>query len=578
MHADDPVQWKTWGGDIVEKARQSGRLLFVSIGYFSCHWCHVMHGESYTDAGIAELLNDHFIPVKVDRELQPALDTELVHFVQLTRGYAGWPLNVLITPDGHPLLGFTYLPRQDFERLLRRVAERWSQDSEGLRQLAREAAAAIAATRPPPNEQPLTPAGVTHYNNAFVAQAMEAADPIAGGFGRDTKFAFAPQLRFLLELEARQDSKRLEEFLELTFTQMHRQGLRDQLGGGFFRYTTDREWQIPHFEKMLYDNALLAELYLDAAERYHQPVFAEVGRDTLDFMLRELRSPDGGFFSSLSAVDASGVEGGYYLWSTSQLRELLSPREMEIARLAWRLSGTPALEQGYLPVQAHSADQIATRLGVAIEEVHTGLESSRNKLLRARAGRRVPVDSKILASWNGLALSALTAAAGLEGGERYALAARALRDYLVTELWDGTELVRARGARGSIGTVSLEDYAFVARGLLAWAGFTDKPEDYAVAGAIVEQAWRRFYSTSGWQVSERAFLAADPREPVLSDTVLPSPSAVLVETTIRLSKRVPAPDVLGQDIRRALSAQSAGLAATPFDYPTQLALASRHLR
>ncbi len=578
MHAEDPVHWKVWKPEVMKQARQSGRLVFVSVGYFSCHWCHVMHGESYKDRGIAKLLNADFIPVKVDRELHPALDAELTHFVQLTRGYAGWPLNVLITPDGHPLVGFTYLPRQNFARLLRSLAERWRVDSDRLEELADKAAATIEATRPPPSSEPLTYALAARYTRSFMTQAMGAADTESGGFGQDSKFPYAPQLAFMLELETQFENEEIGDFLRLTLENMHRQGLRDQLGGGFFRYTTDPKWQIPHFEKMLYDNALLAELFIRVAQHYGEPVFEDVARDTLDFLLRELRSPEGGFYSSLSAVDAAGVEGGYYLWSEPTLRELLSPQEMDIAALAWRLSGKPALEHGYLPVQAHSVEQVATQLDISAQEVEVALDSARLKLLEARAQRQLPVDSKVLASWNGLVLRALSAAAKLDDGERYAVAANALRNYIVSHLWDGSELVRARSDNGPIGTVTLEDYAFVSSGLLSWAEFREDAEDYALVAAMVEQAWLRFHSTAGWRVSEQVMLASEPREPVLADTIMPSPSAVLIDTTLRLNRRIRSPALQRFDTREALSAKSSALTSTPFSYPSQLALANRYLR
>ena len=312
LHANDPVHWREWSPALVAEAGTANRLIFVSVGYFACHWCHVMQRESFSNPDAAALLNAHFLSVKVDRELDPALDAQLIRFVQATLGHAGWPLNVVLTPGGVPLFGFTYLPVGDFTRLMEQVARRWAADPEPLAAAARGVSDMLESASRARPAAAMDAAGVRALSDAFTQQASETADGLAGGFGQQQKFPSAPQLALLLESQRREPVEALEEFLRLTFGAMASLGLRDQIGGGFFRYVVDPGWQVPHFEKMLYDNALLAELYFDAADVLDEPAFEAIATDTVEFMVRELASAGGGFFSSLSAVDADG-RGGWLL-------------------------------------------------------------------------------------------------------------------------------------------------------------------------------------------------------------------------------------------------------------------------
>ena len=321
--------------------------------------------------------------------------------------------------------------------------------------------------------------GVRALGDAFTQQASEAADGLAGGFGGQQKFPSAPQLALLLDAQRREPADELGEFLRLTFGAMASLGLRDQIGGGFFRYVTDPGWQVPHFEKMLYDNALLAELYFDAADVLGGPAFERVAMDTVRFMVRELGSPLGGFHSSLSAVDAAGVEGGYYLFAAEELDRLLDDRERNAAGIAWGLDGASPIGHGYLPVQAaESGAEVARAAGVSVEEAAARLDSARHKLLEARSRRELPRDEKRLAGWNGLALSALVRASLRPGGARFEAPARGVVRFLAGELWDGTTLVRTRFGEGAgkgadegsgegadarpATPATLQDYAYVA--------------------------------------------------------------------------------------------------------------------
>jgi len=260
MHGNDPVKWQQWNSDTVARARKENKLLFVSIGYFACHWCHVMQKESYQATDIAKVLNSEFIPVKVDRELNPALDARMIEFVNRTRGYSGWPLNVFITPEGYPLFGLVYLPHDDFKALVEKLATYWQQDSAGL-----IADAKLAASELAPADIDFTKTNLTDRvdlaGEQFVKRTLIEADQFMGGFGEQSKFPSVPRLDALLRQYKKNPDEKLGKFLKTTLNSMQKYGLNDSLGGGFFRYTVDPQWRVPHFEKMLYDNALLASLY-----------------------------------------------------------------------------------------------------------------------------------------------------------------------------------------------------------------------------------------------------------------------------------------------------------------------------
>lgn len=537
MHGADPVQWQEWGPRALELARARNKLLFVSSGYFACHWCHVMQQESYSDRSIAALLNEHFIPVKVDRELQPALDAYLIDFVQNTHGRAGWPLNVFITPEGYPLIGLTYAPPDIFRRLLVRLSGAWQTDPDELAAMARTTAAELAGTRP--RETVEVPERMTPLLERLRAQALRVGDELQGGFGRQNRFPMAPQLAVLLELQALRPDRKLADFLVLTLEQMATRGLHDLLAGGFFRYTVDPDWQTPHFEKMLYNQALHVPLYLRAAAVLNRPDFKQVARETLDFTLREMAAPGGGFIASLSAVDERGVEGGSYLWSREQLERLLDGPERRLAALAWGMRGPQNIPGGYLPMESGPLADAAREAGLEPEAARDMLGRIRAKLMLARASRSPPRDSKPVAAWNGLMLSALVAGARAFG-DPYRAAAGRLRGFLVERLWDGKELHRSLGKiggdQGWIGNPALDDYAFVARGLADWAALGGRTPDRALALRLVRMAWERFYA-GGWRRTQDSLIPGIPAEPALPDGPLPSPAAVLIGLTLELAAK-----------------------------------------
>lgn len=568
MHATDPVHWQPWSREVMARARREGKPVFLSIGYFSCRWCHVMQHESFQDPEIARLLNRDFIPVVVDRELNPALDARMIAFVERTRGHAGWPLNVFVTPGGYPLIGTVYLPPARFKEFLLKLNRTWREDRAGLEALAREAARSMP--QPEVSPGPHLPAGwADELRRALVAHALQLGDEMSGGFGQSNKFPMAPQLDALLDALSAKPDPALARLLRLTLDRMASQGLRDHLRGGFFRYATDPDWKVPHFEKMLYSNALLAAVYIKAARVLDEPRYLGVARDTLDFMLRELTTGSGAMIASLSAVDGHGVDGGFYLWGENQLSRLLSPKELAVVRLCWGMHGSPTTPDGYLPVVAASSESASKSLGLAPAQVRHLLRAARDKLLAAQRRRVLPRDTKQLAGWNGLALRTLAQAAALPGGGRYRAAGRRVRDYLIHRLWTGERLLRARGAGGRLGEASLQDYAYVASGLYAWARVSGDERAWGVARKIVARAWRDYHRPQGWVLETAPVLSHGLAEPVIADGSMPSPSATLIQVSLRLGRA----DHDARLLRRARSALNVGhgtLRADAFWFATQV--------
>jgi uncharacterized protein YyaL (SSP411 family) len=377
----------------------------------------------------------------------------------------------------------------------------------------------------------------------LISQALTASDGEQGGFGKQSKFPSSPQLQALLLAYSRTHEVLLKNFLVLTLDHMANGGLRDQLGGGFFRYTTDRNWQEPHFEKMLYDNAQLAILYLQAARILDRPDYSQIGQETLDFILREMSGSEGGMMASLSAVGESMREGEYYLWNRADLEALLTPAEFRALSQSWDMKNAAkkkaaakdakdTKDTNYLPRRSLTALQSA---GGATDPL---LLQARKKLLDARNARSLPHDGKQLAGLNGLVLAALAQGAQLPNGENYRRASQSLRDYLVKTLWDGKQLHRLRISKSGVRAEgTLEDYALTAKGLLAWSQVSRNLEDSRLAGLLVDEAWRRFYNDkTGWRLEQRSLLPIESAVAALPDGTLPSASATLLSTSLDLAK------------------------------------------
>ncbi len=563
MHADDPVAWRLWGPEVLEQARREHKLIFLSLGYFACHWCHVMQRESYSDPEVGKLLNRDFIPVKVDRELRPELDRRMIRFVEALRGRAGWPLNVFLTPEGYPLTGFTYLPRDDFLEVLRSIETQWKERQQEISSIARDYFEQTEAGASGADRVELPDADFGKLVEALLSQSMQAADELQGGFGEGSKFPAYPQLSALLQLvdSGRKDREALREFLLLTLDAMASRHLLDHVRDGFFRYTTDPGWQTPHFEKMLYDNAQLALLYLQADRHFPGRGYRTIAERSLAFLERSLRDPVSGlYFSSLSAVDEHNREGGAYWWTLAELRGLLKPKQVDWLIQAWALdpqSDEPFLAQPLIGIGAADGDP-ALRLDI-------------RQRLRAAKKPAVPVDRKQLASWNALALRAWSEAARSAGDARARQRAPVLYRAIVKRFIDGAEVRRFAGGDRTAQT-TLEDSAQMASALAAYGRAFDDEEARRLAHKLSARAFERYYRNGRWLQADHSLIPGDPGMSVVPDGTLQSPVPLLLEVLLESEHTDPEQKA---EATRLLRRVTRDMRDTPFYHASAILLRQR---
>lgn len=554
LHSLDPVAWQEWNAKTIELARKQNKLLYVSIGYFSCHWCHVMQKESYRNSRIADLLNENFIPVKVDRELMTSLDAEMQDFSARTNGRSGWPLNVFISPEGYPLYALLYAPPKDFFQVISRLDHRWKKESSQLKLIAKQVADAGGELQKPTATKYSKEVAV-RYRTRLIEEALAKGDTFNGGFGSVNKFPMAPQLAALLEAHIQDPQPKLGAFLKLTLDKMASQGLQDHIGGGFFRYTTDPDWRIPHFEKMLYDNAQLALIYFRAADVLKMPKYRTTAFEALDFILNELHNVESrGVMTSTSAIDAQGHEGGVYLWDKETLKNLLSTGEYELISKIWGMATPGEFEWGYLPITSIEPGKEESE---ALKRIYT-------KLKKDRLARIIPKDDKRLAALNGLALMAFSEAAKM--APVYRPAAKEIAQFLTAEMWHSQKLHKAKSKGRFTGEGELEDYAFVAAGLLSYAKLSGELNDFALAKNVAYQAWKMFYTEKGWRQQNHSLLAKQLTEKIIADGSVPSPSSMLIKVSLQMNDQ--------QLLKKAHQAMQAGFEETDqdvFAYATQIA-------
>ena len=334
------MDWYPWGAEAFERAKAENKPIFLSIGYSTCHWCHVMERESFEDADIARLMNEHFVCVKIDRERRPDVDEFYMTAVQMLAGRGGWPMSSFLTPDGEPFFGGTYFPPPRFTDLLRRVHVAWTQQRD---QLVQQASRVTSAVRQATAARGQAAKVGNDALDKAVAQILQRHDPALGGFGGAPKFPHEPELLFLLARSLRHADQNALAAAETSLDAMARGGIYDQVGGGFHRYSTDAKWLVPHFEKMLYNQAHLARAYSAAYRLTHQPFYARVARQTLDYLLREMTAPEGGFYSATDA-DSSGAEGEFFVWTPAELRQVLSAKDAELAITLWGVTDSGNFE------------------------------------------------------------------------------------------------------------------------------------------------------------------------------------------------------------------------------------------
>ncbi len=534
QHADNPVDWYPWGDEALEKARAEDKPIFLSIGYSACHWCHVMEHESFEDEETAALLNEHFISIKVDREERPDLDRVYMSAVQSLTGSGGWPMSVFLTPEGKPFYGGTYFPPEprygmpSFREVLRSVNDAWQHRRDELVEGSERVVTAV--------ERQMAVGGAggelrRSTLNAAARNLKQSFDHDHGGWSSAPKFPQPMALEFLLRYDRTTEDPELLQMATKTLEAMARGGVYDQLGGGFHRYSVDAHWLVPHFEKMLYDNAQLARVYLHAWQVTGRPLFRAVAEETLDYVLREMTDPAGGFYSTQDA-DSEGEEGKFFLWTPAQVEEVLGDEAARFKRLYGVTEGGNFEGQTILTFSGDFDERAA-------------MAGARRRLFEVREQRVRPGrDEKVLTSWNGLMLAAFAEAARVLGREDYREAAEHNADFLLANLRDddGRLLHTWKADSGQAGGRAkingyLEDYTHLIEGLLALYQTTFEPRWYQAAHELAERMIEHFSAPEGGffdTSDDHEALVTRPR--TLQDNAVPSGNAMAASVLPRMAQ------------------------------------------
>ncbi len=577
QHAHNPVDWYPWGPEALDRARREDRLIQLSIGYSACHWCHVMERESFENDSIAELMNQHFVNIKVDREERPDLDEiYMAATLAMNRGQGGWPMTVFLTPEGEPLFAGTYFPPSDshgrpgFPTLLKQIAGGWEENRAEFRAQAKTVLEHLR--------------GITNLGPrvAVTADVLETCvdayasvfDGQFGGFGPAPKFPQATGLSLLLRIHRRFGDERALDMVEKTLEAMAYGGLYDQVGGGFARYATDRRWLIPHFEKMLYDNALLTRAYLEAYQVTGRDLYARVARETLDYVLREMTS-DGGFYSSTDA-DSEGEEGKFFVWRPDEIVALLGEETGRWFNTFYDITPEGNWEGKNILNCPRSVGEVAEELGVDVQALEAALAAARERVYQARLTRVPPsLDDKILTAWNGLMIGAFAEGFRVLGDERYLDAARTGAEFVLQFLTTPNgRLLRTHRAGKSHLDAYLEDYAYLSEGLidLYEAGghvrYLREAERLLLLMLVLfsDEESGAFFNTA----SDHETLVLRYREG--SDGATPSANATAASALARMSYHLDRTDLREAAIR-SLQAYGAPIAKYPRGYAKSLTVA-----
>ncbi len=541
QHAQNPVDWYPWGEEALRKAREEDKPIFLSIGYSACHWCHVMAHESFEDAATADLLNEHFVSIKVDREERPEIDRIYMSAVVAMTGSGGWPLSAFLTPEGEPFYGGTYFPAKErygipaFTQILNAIDDAWQNRREELLAGSRRVIDAIRREADISAETEPGTCRAQTLQTAFSAMRRRF-DPVHGGWGPAPKFPQPMPMQFLLAFYAsshhyeanghtiRDGGKMALEMLTKTLDEMAHGGLYDQVGGGFHRYSVDAEWLTPHFEKMLYDNAQLARLYLHAWQAVGDPFYRTIAEETLDYVVREMMDDEGGFYSSQDA-DSEGREGAFYVWTPDEIREALDDEE----RAAEFIEVYGVTEGGNF-----EGANILELAGTLAER--DKLADAREKLRQHREKRPHPgLDDKVQTSWNGLMMAAFAEAGCLLDRDDYADVAERNAEFLLSALRDGEGRLLHTWRQGEAkNRAYLEDYADLIFGLLALYETTFDPRWYAEAVRLADEMIALFQAPTGFYdtAEDHEDLIVRPRQ--LQDNATPSGNGMAAYVLLRL--------------------------------------------
>ena len=568
QHANNPVNWYPWGDEALAAAKTQDKPIFLSIGYSACHWCHVMEHESFENERTARLMNDLFVNIKVDREERPDLDSIYMEAVVAMTGQGGWPMSVFLTPQGVPFYGGTYFPPMPrfgmpgFEQLLESVANAYHQQKEAI---AKNGAALLARMQASLNLRADNPLDAAIPEQA-VKNLSGTFDQEYGGFGGSPKFPQPMTYDFLLRTWHHNPQPQTLHMVEHTLQKMACGGMYDQLGGGFHRYSVDRVWLTPHFEKMLYDNALLARLYLHAYQVTGQPLYRRVVEETLDYVTREMTHPDGGFYSSQDA-DSEGEEGKFFVWAPAEIEAVLGQPDADLFGRVYGVTPGGNFEGKSILYLPHPPHQIAAELGMLPAELDAQLKPLRAKLFMAREQRIKPGrDEKILTAWNGLMLAALAEAGRVLRRPDYtALATRNAEFILSTMLKEGRLFRTWKAQPGKAKLMGyLEDYAFYADGLLALYQTTFEPRWFRQAQALMDVTLTHFADEESGGFFDTAAdheqLVTRPKS--IQDNAIPSGNSMAVRALLLLAAYT-GREHYAAPARRALAALQPAMAQYP---------------
>jgi hypothetical protein len=552
QHAHNPVDWHPWGEEAFERAKKEDKPILLSIGYSTCHWCHVMERESFEDEETARLMNENFINIKVDREERPDLDAIYMNVVQMLTGHGGWPMTVFLTPEQAPFFGGTYFPPEDrygmpgFRRLLLSIAEAYRTRRDDLQANAEAILNELKrVSAPKPTEGEVTPDAL---DQAYHGLAQHF-DPQDGGFGQAPKFPAAMSLIYLLRYSHRTKKQEALDMVELSLMKMAQGGIYDQLGGGFHRYSTDEKWLVPHFEKMLYDNALLSRLYLYAFQVTDNTFYKRIAEETLDYVVREMTSPDGGFYSAQDA-DSEGVEGKFFVWTPEEVNAVLGRQDGELFCKYFDVTPWGNFEGKNILHVSRAMDIVARLENISVEALSHVIERGRKKLFETREQRIKPHrDEKVLTSWNGLMMRSFAEAANVLERDDYRQVAVRNAEFLLAHLRRDGRLLRTY--RNGVGKLNgyLEDYALLADGLLALYEATFDRRWLKEARELTEKMIGQFWDEidGGFYFTGQDHETLIARTKEYYDNATPSGNSVAADVLLRLSLLLDEPN----DRRRA---------------------------
>jgi uncharacterized protein YyaL (SSP411 family) len=539
QHAYNPVDWYPWGADALERARREDKPIFLSIGYSTCHWCHVMAHETFENPAIAAIMNEHFVNIKLDREERPDLDETYMNAVQVLTGHGGWPLSVFLSPDLKPFYGGTYFPPEDrgglpgFSRLLLALSQAYQQNREQLTTLSLKVEDHLQRLGEPAG------AGSDPTREAVAEAAqcfVQDFDAVHGGLGNAPKFPRSLELDFLFHYFYLAKEASVLEKLAFTLEKMARGGIYDQLGGGFHRYSVDTAWLVPHFEKMLYDNALLAPLYLALSQLTGSTLARRIAQETLDFILRDMAAPEGGFYAAWDA-DSEGVEGKYYVWSLEEVERVVGPDAAPLVTETLRVTAEGNFEGANILTRPWSRSDLAKRFAMEPDAAARLLEEALERLRQVRSQRVPPHrDEKVIVSWNGLAITALAKGAQVLGDRRYLEAAAKAARFILQTLFKDNTLYRIWSAgRISVPGFS-EDYAIFANALLDLYETDFDPAWIKEAQGLLALMDKKFLDPSD---GAYFYVDRDQETPLVRsksiyDQVLPSGNSMAARVNLRL--------------------------------------------